>query len=220
MYEIILYAAIATVICAMLFSVLGKNVGHGPESAVDPTKFMAKPDDEKPAMIDPVEDTGEFPDIAKIRAFDPNFSLKQFLDQAQGAYAIILESFAEADRDLLAELLTDKVYEVYDAAITDREVNNLTQITDLARIFHSEVTEVSCPDKLARISVKFETELASALKDADGNVVQGDPDMLSHSSEIWSFERNLADKNPNWLLADVAPSDTDMDADPTPDTTH
>lgn len=219
MYEVILYAAIATVICAMLFSVLGKNVGQGPESAVDPTKFMAKPEDEKPAVIDPVEDAGEFPDVAKIRAFDPGFSLKVFLDQAQGAYAIILESFAEGDRNLLGELLTPKVYEVYDAAITDRELNNLTQITDLARIIHAEVSQVSCPDKLARISVKFEAELSSALKDSEGNVVQGEADMLSHSTEIWSFERNLADKNPNWLLADVAPSDTEMQADPTPDTT-
>jgi len=50
----------------MLFSVLGKNVGSGPESAIDPTKFMAKPDEETPAIIDPVEDSGDFPDVAKI----------------------------------------------------------------------------------------------------------------------------------------------------------
>ncbi len=220
MYEVILYAAIATIICAMLFSVLGKNVGHGADNAIDPTKFMAKPDEDKPAVIDPVEDTGDFPDIANIRAFDPGFSLNVFLDQAQGAYGVILESFAEGDRDLLGELLTPKVYEVYDAAITDRDLNNLVQVTDLARIIHAEVTHVSCPDKVARISVSFDAELSSALKDADGNVVQGEADMLSRSSEVWSFERNMADRNPNWLLADVAPSDSNFDADPTPDTTH
>ena len=220
MYEIILYAAIATIICAMLFSVLGKNVGHGSENAIDPTKFMAKPDEEKPAIIDPVEDTGDFPDIAKIRAYDPGFSLNVFLDQAQGAYAIILESFAEGDRELLGELLTDNVYSVYDHAITEREHNNLTQITDLARIIHSEVTDVVCPDNVARISVRFEAELASALKDSEGIVVQGEADMLSRSDEVWSFERALASNNPNWLLADVAPADTDLEVDPSPDTTN
>lgn len=220
MYEIILYAAIATIICAMLFSVLGKNVGQGPESAVDPTKFMAKPDAESPAMIDPVEDHGDFPDVAKIRAHDPSFSLKVFLDQAQGAYAIILESFADGDRDLLGELLTSKVYAVYDGAISDREFKNLTQITDLARIIHAEVSDVSCTNNLARIGVTFEAELSSALKDSEGNIVQGEADMLSRSTETWSFERDLGGNNPNWLLADVAPSDSDLDADPTPDTTH
>lgn len=218
MYEVILYAAIATVICAMLFSVLGKNVGKGPEDAFDPTKFMAKPEEEKPAVIDPLEESGDFPAIAAIRGFDPSFSLTRFLDQAQGAYAIILESFAEADRTLLGELLTDKVYKVYDQAITDREVKNLTQVTDLARLIHSEVVDVSCNGAKARISVKFDAELTSALKDAEGNIVQGDPDLLSLSSEVWAFERDMKGKSPNWLLGDVAPSNTNFDADPTPDT--
>jgi len=93
-------------------------------------------------------------------------------------------------------------------------------VTDLARIFHSEVTGVNCDGKTARISVKFEAELASALKDEEGNVVQGEADMLSRSEEIWSFERDLGNNSPNWLLADVAPSDNEFEADPTPDTTE
>ena len=142
MSEIILYAAIATIICAMLYSVLGKPVGRGPESAIDPTKFMAKPEEETPAVIEPLEEYGNFPDLRDIREFDQSFSLKTFLDQAQGAYAIILESFADADRELLQELLSPSVYKVYEQAIIERETNNLTQVTDLARIVDAEVTEV------------------------------------------------------------------------------
>lgn len=220
MFEVILYAAIATVICAMLFSVLGKNVGSGPDDAVDPKQFMVKPPEERPAVIDPVEESGEFPGIAGIRSYDPSFSLTTFLDQAQGAYAIILESFADGDRDLLKDLLTDKVYKVYDGAITDREVKNLTQVTDLARLIHAEVKKVESDGARARISVKFEAEIASALKDGDGNIVEGDTDLLSRSEEVWTFERDMKNKSPNWLLGDVAPSDTGFDADPSPDTVH
>jgi len=225
MSEIILYAAIATIICAMLYSVLGKSVGRGPESAIDPAQFIAKPDAGNPAIIDPLEEHGDYPDVGKIRKFDPGFSLTGFQDQAQGAYAVILESFAEADRSLLKELLTANVYAVYEAAITSREAENLTQITDLARIIGSDIKDVSVKNNLARISVEFEAELASALTDADGNVVQGDPNLLSRSIEVWSFERDLKSSNPNWLLADVAASedddpDTDQDADPSPDTLH
>lgn len=221
MYDIILYAAIATIVCAMLYSVLGKPVGKGPEGAVDPLKFMEKPSDDKPAVIDPLEESGDFPDITKIRALDASFSLTTFLDQAQGAYSIILEAFADGDRELLQELLTPSVYEVYEAAIANREVNNLTQITDLARLFGAEITAVECKGSQARISVKFEAELASALKDAEDNIVQGDPDLLSRTEEVWSFERGLKSKNPNWLLGDVEPSTgDDLEADPTPDTTQ
>ncbi len=221
MNEIILYAAIATIICAMLYSVLGKSVGQGPEAAFDPEKYMNNDNDAKPAMIEPLEESGDFPDITKIRAFDPMFTIATFTDQAQGAYSVILEAYADGDRDLLKELLTDSVYDVYEGAISNREVNNLTQITDLARLFSAEIVGVSCDGNNGRISVRFEAELASALKDAEGNIVEGDPDSLSRSREVWSFERDFKSKSPNWLLADVAPSDGDeIEADPTPDTTQ
>ncbi len=217
-YEVILYAAIATVVCAMLYSVLGKSTGQGPESALDPKQFMAPDPDAQPAVIDPIEEYGDFPDIGVIRGFDPSFSLNVFKDNAQGAYGMILEAYADGDRALLKELLTPKVYDVYDGAIADRERNNLTQITDLARLIDTDVTAVKCDGTNARISVMFEAELASAMKDGEGQVVQGDPDMLSRSKEVWSFERDMKSKSPNWLLADVAPSDGGPEADPTPDT--
>jgi len=40
MYEVILYAAIATIICVMLYTVLGKSVGQGPESGFDAEKAI------------------------------------------------------------------------------------------------------------------------------------------------------------------------------------
>ena len=220
MYEIILYAAIATIICAMLYSVLGKSVGRGPEAAFDPEKYMNKDNEAKPAMIEPLEESGDFPDIGKIRGFDSTFTVTTFTDQAQGAYSVILEAYADGDRELLKELLTPSVYTVYDEAIASREVNNLTQITDLARLFSAEIVDVKCDGNQGRISVRFEAELASALKDSEGKIVEGDPDLLSRSREVWSFERDFKSKSANWLLADVAPSDGDeIEADPTPDTT-
>jgi len=219
MTEVILYAAIAVIICAMLYSVLGKNVGQGPESAIDPKQFMVADPEDKPAVIEPVEELGDFPDIAKIRKYDPGFSLNVFLDQAQGAYSIILESFADADRELLSELLTPAVYAVYDQAITDREKQNLTQVTDLARLISAEVKNINCSAAKARISVEFDAELASALKDSEGNIVQGDPDLLSRIQEVWSFERDLKSSSPNWLLGDVAPAEgEELASDPSPDT--
>ena len=47
MYEVILYAAIATIVCAMLYSVLGRSVGRGPESGFDPSNFLQGKDEEK-----------------------------------------------------------------------------------------------------------------------------------------------------------------------------
>lgn len=218
MYDVILFAAIATVVCAMLYSVLGKSVGNQtPNPEIE--NFLKNEPDLKPAMIDPVEEFGDFPDIGKIRGYDSSFSVKSFVDQAQGAYGMILESFADGDREMLGELLAPNVYEVYEASIQKRELDNLTQITDLARLIKAEIVSVNCDGPKARIGVEFDAELTSALKDAEGNVVQGDLNLISRSQEVWSFERDMKSKSLNWLLADVAPSTGNApEADPTPDT--
>lgn len=217
MNEVLLYAAIATLVCVMLYSVLGKSVGEGPESAFDPQKFMKNDDDERE------ERAGESDyGIAGLRAImtaDKNFSPSLFLDGAKGAYSLILEAFAEGNREQLKDLLTEDVYTVYDGAITGREEQNLTQVTDLARLKNAEIVEAGTSGSTAKISVAFTAELSSALVDADGQTVEGDPDVLAHVSEVWTFERKIKSKDPNWLLSDVAPSEGDaLEADPTPDT--
>lgn len=218
MSEVILYAAIATVVCVMLYSVLGKSVGQGPESSFDPFDKKGK-DAPELGLVPPVEVDPNNPGLSDIVAADPNFSPREFLDGAKQAYSIILEAFAEGDRETLQGLLTPDVYEVYNDAIEAREAQNLTQVTDLARLKDATIVDADKIGKKAVIGVIFESELSSALLDADGHAVEGDPDLLAQISEVWSFEREIKSKDAAWFLAGVSPSEGDaLEADPTPDT--
>lgn len=216
MYQVILYAAIATIVCVMLYTVLGKSVGQGPEADLDLFKGKKTPElSLVPSADDGLPKTG----LDAIAQADSNFSPASFMDGAKAAYSMILEAFASGDRDGLKSLLTKDVYTVYAQAIDAREADNLTQVTDLGRLRRASIQESDLNGKIAKISVLYEAELTSALMNADGDVVQGDPDILSSISEIWTFERNLKASDPNWRLSDVAPSEgDDLEADPTPDT--
>lgn len=218
MSEVILYAAIATIVCVMLYSVLGKSVGQGPESKFDP---FDKAEEKAPqtGFVPPMEADSNMPGVGDIRAIDPNFSPAEFLDGAKQAYSIILEAYADGDRDTLGGLLTSDVYEIYDQAITSREEQGLTQVTDLARLKEATIVDAETSGKIAIVAVKFEAELSSALLDADGKTIEGDPDLLAQVSEVWSFQREVKSKDATWYLAGVAPSEgDDLEADPTPDT--
>lgn len=218
MSEVILYAAIATIVCVMLYSVLGKSVGQGPEAKFDPFEKSAV-DEAKTGFVPPVDTDPDNPGLGDIIAADPSFSPDEFLDGAKQAYSIILECFAEGDRDTLKELLTPDVFAIYNDAIDDREANNLKQVTDLARLKSAEIVDAEKSGRKAIIGVKFEAELSSAMLDADGTPVEGDPDLLAQVSEVWTFERVIKSKAANWYLSDVSPSEGDrLDADPTPDT--
>jgi len=132
---------------------------------------------------------------------------------------MILEAFAAGDKPQLESLLTPDVYSAYESAIDAREAEELSQVTDLGRLRKAMIKEAVLEGKIARIEVLYESELTSALMDKEGNVVQGDPDVLSSVSEVWTFERNVKSSDVNWRLSDVASSEgDDLGADPSPDT--
>ncbi|MGJ8558671.1 MAG: Tim44/TimA family putative adaptor protein [Litorimonas sp.] len=223
MFEVVLYAAIAAIICVAFYSVLGKSVGRGPEDEFKPDEiFGSSETPRQPSNTMALADNDEVEDEIGLRAIaraEPDFNPARFIDGAKTAYSMILEAFASGDRDTLGDLLSDDVYTVYDAAIADREAQSLTQVTDLGRLRTCQIKNARIEDGLAFVRVLYEAEIASALRDAEGELVEGDPDLLASISEYWTFERKVGSKDPAWRLSEVEPSEGDaLPADPTPDT--
>ena len=220
MFDVIIYAALATVVVIVFYSVLGKQTGFGgvPEEKSDPVDF---------GMEDPNRKTAPEPDpeverlgLSGVTRLDPSFSIAHFMTGATAAYSMILEAFANGDRNLLKDLLTPNTYMIYDEAITAREKAGQTQITDLGRLRKASIKAAKTEGTIAHISVLYEADLTSALRDADGELIMGDPDVLSSVSEVWEYERDMKGSDMNWRLSNVEPSEGDhQEADPSPDTT-
>jgi len=85
--------------------------------------------------------------------------------------------------------LDDDVYEAWDAAITAREENKEAAF-DLLRIRKVEVEDAELDGTMARIMMRFESEL-------------GDGETTRAAKEIWTFMRDTNSSDPNWLLDDV-----------------
>ncbi|WP_371396582.1 Tim44/TimA family putative adaptor protein [Fretibacter rubidus] len=216
MFEVILYAAIATIVCVMLYTVLGKSVGHGEDNPVD---IFNDDQPDAPKIIEPVIETSSVDGMGAVIALDKGFRQKEFVEGAKTAYVMILEAFADGDKETLKSLLVDDVYNVYANAIEAREDLGHRQVTDLGRLIGAKIVQGETDGKWMRVSVEYEAELASSIVDAEGELVEGDPDVLANVSEIWTYTRKAGSSDPNWLLADVAPSTGDeLEADPTPDT--
>lgn len=221
MFEVIIYAALATIVVVVFYSVLGKQTGFGgvPEEKHDPVEFgMEDPNKKKetPNAPDPdVERLG----LSGVTRLDPSFSIAHFMTGATAAYSMILEAYASGDRDLLKDLLTAETYEIYEGAIKAREEANQTQVTDLGRLRKASIKAARTEGNIAHIQVLYEADLTSALLDEEGTVIMGDPDVLSSISEVWEYERDMKGSEVNWRLAAVEPSEGDvLEADPTPDT--
>jgi len=128
--------------------------------------------------------------LALTRA-DPSFDPEKFATGARGAYEQIVGAFAKGDRDALKPLLTPRVYETYVAAITAREAKGEPG-PELVRLRTAQITDADLNGSVARVSVRFESELAEG---ATG---------VRDAHEKWTFERDIRSSDPNWRLARVA----------------
>ena len=131
---------------------------------------------------------------------DSNFDPERFLEGAKLAYEMIVTAFAEGDRKTLKQLLSREVYDGFVAAITEREGRQETIEFRFVGIDKAEITDASLKGGTAQITVRFLSKLISATHDKEGNVIDGDPVHVGDVTDIWTFARDVASRDPNWKL--------------------
>jgi predicted lipid-binding transport protein (Tim44 family) len=198
--ELIILAAIAVFVISRLYAVLGQKTGHEQQPA---RRFNKEAAIRAPEREDEAAAEEERPrlrpsftgpaaaGLESIASIDASFSPDDFTKGARRAYELIVNAFADGDRDALRRLVDDDVMEVYSQAIADREKAGAEPLR-LVRLRSARIVEAFVDEaKLARVGVSFESELS-------------DGETLRAAKEIWTFKRSLKSQDPNWLLDEVA----------------
>ena len=216
--EIVILAMIAAFLGMRLYSVLGRRAEH--EEEVIPTNRFDRGDEESApkAMTQPAGESAQadraiagFPPaiemgLREISTADRNFELLGFLEGARGAYEVVLEAFWRGDKEELKSLCDDDVYESFEAVIDERDEAGITMDNRLIRVEDVTVHSAELDGKIARIAVRFVSDIASVSRDRDDNVVAGSLDDAVESRDIWTFSRDIRSSDPQWLL-----DETDQD---------
>jgi predicted lipid-binding transport protein (Tim44 family) len=137
--------------------------------------------------------------VAIVRA-DPSFDPDQFLKGARAAYEIIVTAFAEGNRKTLKDLLSREVYDGFAGAIAERESRAEQIDQSFVGIRSADIVEAELKNGASQLSIKFVSELISATRDKAGEVISGDPKRIKEVTDIWTFAREVASRNPNWKL--------------------
>ncbi len=138
--------------------------------------------------------------LTRLMRVDPGFDPAPFVDGAKMAYEAIVMAFAEGDEATLEQLLGTDVFEGFQRAIRERETRGEKVLSSLVGIDKADIIEVEVKNRTAYVTVKFVSELISVTRDADGEVIEGDPKKVREVTDIWTFAREVASKNPNWKL--------------------
>ena len=95
-------------------------------------------------------------------------------------------------------MLSEQVMTGFDAAITEREGKGCTESVEFLHTPRSDLDSIEVKGDFAQASVRFLAELRTRSKGPDGEAVDD-----RRTAEIWTFERNLKSRDPNWTLIHV-----------------
>jgi predicted lipid-binding transport protein (Tim44 family) len=138
--------------------------------------------------------------LDQIAVTDPSFDAQHFISGAKSAYEMIVLAFANGDRRSLRDLLSSEVYESFETAIRDREKHDQKTETRFVSIDKAELVAAEARDRAAQLTVRFVSQMISVTRDKNGTVVDGNPDKVADITDVWTFARDTASRDPNWKL--------------------
>ena len=210
-FTIILLALVAGFLGLRLYSVLGKRTGHEQEPVARQPLDAAKPVIRQPMIngesatalpqgdassIDLAAQSG----LRAIVAADRQFDAALFVEGAKSAYRLVLEAFWKGDREALRFLCDDDVYDSFVESMDAREAKGEVLENRLVRIEEARIIDASYDQPMARVTMRFDADIASMVKDADGNVIGGSMTDAVESHDIWTFMRDVKNGDRNWKL--------------------
>jgi len=208
--QLLVLAGIAVFLILRLRNVLGTREGFEKPAVPAPARdrrdgpdlevIEGGPDRD---IIDHVEDgSDDAQALAAMKLVEPGFSVGEFLEGARGAYEMILMAFEKGDIDSIAPFLGDDVYQTFVDVIGEREDQGLTidanfigvrELTLARATFDRDTQE-------AEITVRFVGELTSTVRNAAGEIIEGDPNQIKRQKDGWTFARRMGVDDPNWKL--------------------
>jgi len=64
----------------------------------------------------------------------------------------------------------------------------------------AQIVNVELSGSRASVTVKYASDQVTATKAADGSVIDGDSQKVIEVTDVWTFERDLKSRDPNWKL--------------------
>jgi len=209
----VVLATVVFVVGLKLWQVLGQRTGQEklpptPTFKTEPkaNDVVLTPNQEEPRPIwqgYAEENSDLAKSLSALAATDPSFNPKSFLAGAKIAHERILEAFAKSDLPRLKQLLAKPVYRVFETEVNRRQQQGETAIFKFVGINSAKITSAKLQGKIAEVDVEFSSQMISAIKDKSGALLHGSEAAVDEVKELWSFERDITSRDPNWKLAET-----------------
>jgi predicted lipid-binding transport protein (Tim44 family) len=212
---IVILALVALFIGLRLYSVLGERTGHEQPilKPADPEQADARMEPRAAARASTPTASAEPDDLAylptagpgvrALLAADPSFDVARFLDGSKAAYRLILEAYWKGDLEAMRSYVDDHVFQTFSSAVEQRSKDGLILENRLVAIDQALIAGAEIDRSIALVTVRFEADIAAVTRNASGEVVAGSLSDAVQTRDRWTFRRDIASRDPNWLLVET-----------------
>lgn len=207
--QLLVLAAIAVFLILRLKNVLGTREGfEKPPLPMKPAErsgpafevIEGGPDLDITDHFD--EGTAQARALAEMKRIEPSFNVTDFLAGGRGAYEMIIMGYENGELDQIKDFLSEDIYESFVDGIAAREDQGLTIDANFIGVREMSLENVTLdPDtKEAEMTLKFVAELTQAVRDKDGDIIEGSLTDVKKQKDSWVFARIMGSDDPNWFL--------------------
>ena len=140
--------------------------------------------------------------LAAMKIAEPGFNVSEFLSGAKGAYEWILMAFESGNLEDVTGFMSEEVFETFSQVIDQRQAEGLSIEAEFVGVRETSLVDAEFDrgSNVGEVTVRFVAELTSVVKNADGEIVEGDPNTIKRQKDVWTFAREMGSKDPNWRL--------------------
>ena len=213
-FDIIIFAMLAGYLVFQLRRALGRRSDNQEPKSKPSSEQRAKHGEtDNVVAIKPNKNNKESQEetlggLTELREKDPSFSDTDFIKGSKEAFSWIVEAFSKGEISKLEPLLSGPLFNGFKQAIEQREADQLSLETNVVSIKSVQIHNVTVKNDQVSITVEYVTDQIKSTRNAKDEIVDGDPDTIETVTDLWTFNRNIKSKNPNWTLVKTeTPSD-------------
>ena len=208
--QLLVLAGIAVFLILRLKNVLGTRDGFEPGPSQKPMPDRRPQRDFEVIEGGPDLDITDHVDegspqaeaLAEMKRLEPSFSVSEFLGGARGAYEMIVMGYENGDLDAIQPYLAEDIYESFVDGVAAREDQGLTIEANFIGVREIKLVDATLDNETgdADLTIRFIGELTSAVKNSEGEIIEGSNTEVKRQKDTWTFSRQMGTDDPNWLL--------------------
>ncbi len=208
--QLLVLAGIAVFLILRLKNVLGTRDGFEPGPSQTPLPDRGPshdfevidggPDLDITDHVDEDSDAAEA--LANMKRIEPAFNVTEFLGGARGAYEMIVMGYENGELDQIQPFLAEDIYDSFVDGVAAREDQGLTVEASFIGVREIKLMDATLDQDTneAELTIRFTGELTSAVRNSEGEIIEGSLTEVRRQKDTWTFSRHMGSDDPNWML--------------------